>query len=267
MKYLLEQMTFLEFRDRMSEDPVIIIPLGSVEIQGPCNPMGDFMLASRLASIVAERSGAIAAPCMPFGFAEVFRSVPGGVQLSADTFRGVLRDMVGAFLDHGLNRVVILNGHTGNNALIDLTLREIRRTRGVIVPWLNIWQMAGAANRAAHGDAAPRSLGHGADPIGSVYEYFNPELTRRECAGLPEDEKTLLGLPTGGMATVQFGDVPVNVPINIVDHCNGTVGGDPALANAQAGKIFADYIIEVACALVAHMKTTPVIDPSAPSRP
>ena len=83
-------MTFLEFRARMAEDPVIILPLGSVEVQGPCNPLGDFMLAVRIAAIVAERTGAIAAPCMPFGFAEVFRDVPGGMQLSADTFRGGL---------------------------------------------------------------------------------------------------------------------------------------------------------------------------------
>jgi creatinine amidohydrolase len=265
MKHLLEQMTFLEFRDRMREDPVIIIPLGSVEIQGPCNPMGDFMLTSRLAGMVAERCEAIAAPCMPFGFAEVFRDVPGGIQLSADTFRMVLGDMVGAFLDHGLNRIVILNGHTGNNALIDLTMREIRRERGVIVPWLNIWPAAAAVNREAHGEAAARSLGHGADPIGSVYEYFYPELTERARADMPDEPKTLLGLPTGGMATVQLGAIPVNVPINILDHCNATVSGDPGLANAAAGKIFADYIVEAACRLVTHMKTAPVLDEDAGS--
>ena len=42
---------------------------------------------------------------------------------------------------------MILNGHTGNNALIDLTLREIKRDRGVIIPWLNIWPMVPASLR------------------------------------------------------------------------------------------------------------------------
>ena len=265
MKHLLEQMTFLEFRERMAEDPVVIIPLGSVEVQGPSNPMGDFMLVTRIAGMVAERTGAIAAPCMPFGFAEVFRDVPGGIQLAADTFRLVLRDMVGAFLDHGMERIVVLNGHTGNNALIDLTLRAIRRSRGVIVPWINIWPAAAAVNREAHGENASRSLGHGSDPIGSVYEYLFPELTQREMAGGPEAPKTFLGLPTEGFATVRMGEVPVSVPINMLDHCDAVVGGDPSLANARAGEIFANYIVEVSCRLVEHMKTAPVRDTASPA--
>ncbi len=259
MKHLLEQMTYPEFRDRMASDPVILLPLGSQEVQGPCNPMGDFMLAAALAARVAERTGAIAAPTMPFGCADYFRDVPGGIQVSAATFRGVLRDMVCAFLDHGLERLLVFNGHTGNNALIDQVLREVRRERGVIVPWINIWPMVPAAlKQQAHGENASRATGHGSDPIGSVYEHLFPGLTRREAAGQTEPAKTLLGLPTAGLAHVRFGAVDVGVPINMLDHCDTTVGGDPALANAEAGRLFADYIVDTAAALVEHLKTAPV---------
>ena len=65
------------------------------------------MLARALAERVAERSRAIVAPTMPFGFAYSFRSVPGGIQLSPETFKGILRDMIVAFLDHGLERILI----------------------------------------------------------------------------------------------------------------------------------------------------------------
>ncbi len=68
---------------------------------------------------------------MPFGCADYFRDVPGGMQVSANTFRAVCcGDMVCAFLDHGLERLLVFNGHTGNHALINETLREIRRERG-----------------------------------------------------------------------------------------------------------------------------------------
>ena len=260
MKHLLEQMTFLEFRARIPEDPVIILPLGSVEVQGPCNPMGDFMLAVRIAAAVAERTGAIAAPCMPFGYADVFRPVAGGMQLRADTFRAVVQDLVGGFLDHGLHRVLILNGHTGNNGLLEITTHEIRRTRGVIVPWINIWPTGIRANAAAHGENAGRSTGHGADPIGSVYEHYFPELTRREMADHPETPKTLLGLPTTGLNGLRLGDVPIGGPVTMLDHCDATVGGDPSLANEAAGRVFADFIITTCCKLVEHLKTAPVRD-------
>lgn len=259
MKYRLEDMTFLEFRDRMAEDPVIILPLGSQEIQGPCNPMGDAMLARVLAERVAKESGAIVAPTMPFGFAYSFRSVPGGIQLAPDTFKAILRDMIVAFLDHGLERILIFNGHTGNNALIDLTVREIKRDRGVIVPWINIWPMVpNSLRKQAHGDNAARASGHGCDPIGSVYEYLFPELTRRDQATHEGTGKLFMGLPSTGLGGVRMGDVPVGAPIDITEHCDYVTDGDPSLANAEAGKLFADYIVDTAVKLVAHMKTAPV---------
>ncbi|WP_149537827.1 creatininase family protein [Siccirubricoccus phaeus] len=260
-KHRLEEMTFLEFRERMAEDPVILLPLGSVEVQGPCNPMGDYLLAGVLADRVAQQSGAIVAPTLPFGCADYFRDIPGGMQLSAPAFRAVLRDMLTGFLDHKLERLVIFNGHTGNNALIDEVTRQLRRERGVIIPWLNIWPMVPMAlKEKAHGAAAPRVTGHGSDPIGSVYEYLFPQLTRREEAKRPEPKLTLLGLPTGGLATVKFGAVDVGVPVNMIDHCDATVGGDPSLANAEAGKLFADFIVETGVGLVKHMQTAPVRD-------
>ncbi len=258
MKHLLATMTYPEFAARIQEDPVILLPLGSVEVQGPCNPMGDYMLASVLVERVAQRTGAIAAPTFPFGCADYFRDVPGGMQVSAGTFRAVLRDMVMSFVHHGLTRLLVFNGHTGNNALIDETLREIRRAHGVVVPWINIWPMVpDSLRKQAHGENAARASGHGSDPIGSVYEHIFPEITRRDLAGRKEPEKTLLGLPTGGLTSVKFGDVTVNVPINMLDHCDMVVGGDPALANAEAGKLFADFIVDTASALVEHMKTAP----------
>lgn len=261
VKHRLADMTFLEFRARMAEDPVIILPLGSVEVQGPCNPMGDYMLAVELADQVAQRAGAIVTPPLPFGYADYFRDVPGGMQLSGPTFRAVLKDMIGGFLDHKLERILVFNGHTGNNAQIDEVTRLIRRERGVIVPWLNIWpSVPNALKEKAHGADAPRATGHGSDPIGSVYEYLHPELTRREEAKRPEPTLTLMGLPTGALTTVKFNGVDIGAPINMVDHCDATVGGDPSLANAAAGKLFADFIVDTAVGLVEHMKTAPMRD-------
>jgi creatinine amidohydrolase len=257
-KHLLQDMTFLEFRERMANDPVILIPLGSQEIQGPRVPMGDFMLTREIAARVAARTGAIAAPTMPFGYAEYFRSVPGGVQLSAATFRGVLRDMVGAFLDHGLNRILVLNGHTGNSPQIDQSLREIRAERGIVVPWVNVWRMLPPSIRKqAHGDNAAAAFGHGADPMGSMYLHMFPELVRSETPIPPETPKTLLGLPTGGLAFVLQDGLEVNVPVNVTDHCDAIVGGNPDYSNPDAGRLFADYVVETTAKLVEHLKTAP----------
>ena len=117
------------------------------------------------------------------------------------------------------------------------------------------------ANQEAHAENAPRSPGHGSDPIGSVYEYYDSELTRRETARPPEPVKTVLGLPTNRLTGVKFGNVPIGAPVNMLDHCDATVGGDPTLANAASGKLFADFIIDTASRLMEHMKAATVHKP------
>jgi creatinine amidohydrolase len=258
VKTLIEDMTFLEFRERMAEDPVIVLPLGSVEIQGPRGPMGDFMLSAALAREIGERTGALVAPTVPFGVAEVFRDVPGGMQLRAETFRSLIRDLVCAFLDHGLERILIFNGHTGNHAAIAETIREIRRERGVVVPWLNIWPMVPPAVLGkAFGDRARDATGHGAGMIGSVYTHYFPHLFRDDVEPVVEKPRTLLGLPTNGLATIRLDDVDVFVPINLLDHCEQVVDGDARLANPEAGQIVAGFIVDTAAKLVEHLKTAP----------
>jgi len=110
----------------------------------------------------------------------------------------------------------------------------------------------------AHSANAARATGHGCDPIGSVYEYLYPELTRRDQATHENTGKLFMGLPSTGLNGVRMGDVPVGVPIDITDHCDYVTDGDPSLANAEAGKLFADYIVDTASNLVDHLKTAPV---------
>jgi creatinine amidohydrolase len=219
-KVLIEDMTFLEFRERMAEDPVIIIPMGSVEVQGPRAPMGDFMLSTAMAKEVGARTGALVSPTIPFGVAEVFRDVPGGIQLRAATMRALLRDVIGAFLDHGLERIMLFNGHTGNQAPIIEVMKDLRRERGVIMPWLNLWTMV---------------------PPAVIGQAFGGQ-----------------GLPTAGLGAVKFGQVDVPVAVHFFDHCAQVERGDPRVANAPAGRIVAEWIIDEASKLVEHLKTAPV---------
>jgi creatinine amidohydrolase len=257
MKSQLEDLTFVEFRERLKDDPLIIVPLGSQEEQGPSAPMGDFMLTKALARRVAEQTGAIAAPVIPFGYADFFRAIPGGVQLSAETFTRLLRDVLDNFIAHGIVKLLVFNGHTGNSALIDQVVRALKRDTGVVVPWINIWRMLPESVwRAAHGADASRARGHGADPVSSAYRYLFPELYRADLAEAAAAGGELIGLKTANLQSVVFDALEVNAPVDITDHTrNGIVAGDASLASAEAGKLFADYIVERSAALVGHLQT------------
>lgn len=254
-KVRLQDMSSVEFAQELPRNPTIVIPLGSQELQGPQGPMGDYMLSEKMAEEVARRSGAISAPTIPFGYADVFRPVPGGVQLRPETFLLLLEDCITAFLDHGLTRIVIFNGHTGNAGLIDQLVRRLKRERSIIIPALHIWKITPKEVwERIHPGLGEAAGGHGADPIASVYLHYFPELMRPELAEAAT-ARTALGLPTIGLAQVDFNGVPVNVPLDAPDvHAHGLVGGDARLSTTEKGRMFAEQIIGATVDFIAHFE-------------
>lgn len=263
---LLENMTFEQFDawSRAEENPVILIPLGSQEIQGPMVPMGDFMLTREVAAEVALASGAIAAPALPFGYAEYFRTVPGGIALSADAFRATLTDILDNFLDHGFTRIVILNGHSGNYPLVDQVIRNVRKKHGLLVPCINLWRsIPDALWTELHRDFGKKAFSHGGDPVTSVYMHYFPQLTHADRAKLPETPGTLADLPVAGLAGVKFQDIEIGMPVNVDDRCpDGIVAGDPARSSADKGKKIAEHLVAFCSDFIAHFRAS---DPKVPA--
>ena len=264
MKHALNEMTAAEFRDRLLDEPVILLPLGSQEVQGPHAPMGDYRLAEAIALRAAELAEAIAAPCLPFGYAEFFRGFPGGIQLRAATFTAVLEDMLGAFLDHGLERLLILNGHSSNAPLIDQVLRRVRRERGVAVASIDLWRAIPDSLWAElYGDDAARARGHGGEPITSVSAHLFPDLMRPDLAR-PAASATALGRPATGVAGVRFEGVQVAVPLDAHEiNADGMLGGDAGLASPEAGRAIFEHLAGLCARLAMHLRACDPHEPMA----
>lgn len=98
-KARLGELTAGEMREILPLRPVILLPLGSHEDQGPHAPMGDYPFAERVVERIATRVTAagtptFVAPVLTFGGADFFASMPGGISLSQCTLRVVLTDML-----------------------------------------------------------------------------------------------------------------------------------------------------------------------------
>lgn len=254
-KYAIAEMTHAEFAERTRQPAVILIPLGSQEEQGPHAPMGDFMLTARLAELSAEAGQGLAAPVLPFGYADFFRTIAGGIQLRPQTFVAVLEDMLTAFLDHGMDRFLIFNGHTTNASLIDQVVRRIRRERGIAIPSLNIWKcIPDPLWTELYGTDAARVRGHGGEPISSVYAYLYPELARPDLAVAGTRNSRAFGLPIEGVSQARFEGSPLQLPIDCheVDP-NGMLGGAAAGASAERGKAICDHIVNHTARLMQHL--------------
>ncbi|SMY09446.1 creatininase family protein [Flavimaricola marinus] len=266
-KHLLSQMTFDEFAQRAAENPVILLPFGSHEEQGPHAPMGDYMLADRIAGMAAQRSGAIAAPTVPFGYADFFRSFAGGIQLRSATFKALVEDVATNFLDHGLTRLVIVNGHTTNAFLIDEVMRKLRRERGVLMSSINIWQCLSPADwTEIHGDNVAKARGHGGDPVTSSYMHLFPELLRPDLMRKAPDN-TAFGHRMLGPSGISFNGSAVNMPLTAKEfNEDGMMGGDATHSSPEIGA----KIVEKITAKIADFATffagcdTTTFTPTAP---
>jgi creatinine amidohydrolase len=256
----LASMTQSEAALRLAGNPVILLPLGSQEGQGPHVAMGDYRLSEALAERVAERSGAIVAPVLPFGYADFFRDYAGGMQIRAETFTALLTDMLTSFLDHGLTRLLILNGHTTNAPLISQATRDLRRARGAVVASVDLWPSVPAALLRDHFGEAP-VRGHGGEPITSVAMHLLPNAARALEVS-PEDRRgQLLGLPLRGVSGADFGGLRVNLPVTASEISpDGLLCGDATRASAEAGAAITKDLVTRLSALVMQLQQA---DPSA----
>ena len=261
MKVRMGEFTAAEARALYARRPVVLLPLGSHEDQGPHAPMGDYLLAETLAERIARRATeggteTVVAPVLPFGKADFFGAMPGGIALSHGAFSLVLTEMIEALLRHGLDRLLILNGHGGNAPVIhDVTQRFLLAGRGVI-PCLYLWKVAGALLPEVVGpDLARRSAGHGADPLGSIAMHLSPGRMRMDLLPAhPTPPGTLLGLPYAGWGAVLFEGAEINVPAGYDGPSPDGIGpGDPRLCRAETGAALVERLVAIGAGLARHL--------------
>jgi len=243
-----------DFAALAAKNPVILLPLGSHEDHGPCLPMGDYILAEILAVKVASlcrESGvaAIVAPALPFGVADYFGSSPGGLAISATTFRAMLSELLKCLLRHQLTRIVILNGHGGNVPSIhDVTL-EINLADGAVIPSIYLWKVARLLMERQIGHNA--SFGHGAEPLLSLTMAARPDYV---AMGQPPvtGEGSALGLPVADFGVVEFDGIPINVPVEFDKISHEIIEQAKPRASAAFGETVSNQLVGLIAKFIEH---------------
>lgn len=126
LPYLWERLTADDFAQAVrASDGVALLPLGCLEKHGRHLPLGtDVLIASELCRRAASMEPAVVVPCPPFGLVSEVRNGPGTLALRADTLLAMLRDLCADLARNGLTKIVIVNGHGGNQELLRYFLRE-----------------------------------------------------------------------------------------------------------------------------------------------
>lgn len=255
-KRALQLMTWKEIDEAFRKDPVVIIPMGSMEQHGPQSITGDYLAAQEIAQRVAEQTGAYYLPVIPFGCSEYFRGFPGTISLQPQTVFAVINDVCESLIEHGVTKIFFLNGHAGNVSTIDQVARKIRREKKIVCVSIDLWQSLMPEFKKEVYKQAKDPSGHGAEPLTSVMSYLYPEMMRMDLLEPVNNNDKWGEFPIKTIKQGTINGIPMNYYLDMEDISKQGVLGDPFQASAERGKMIVDHMVEFGAAVVKKLQTT-----------
>jgi len=236
-------MTPSEIAAAASRGAVVLLPIGTVDAQGPHMPLGyDYLVAEELARRACELTGDVWTAPLCYGVSEALVAFPGTISVSVDTLRDLVRSVVGSLLSHGFEHVVLVTNHNPNMHAVEQACRDIRRDTGVLVPSVMPSVLALEIAMRVVG-MGPQSSGHGADPHASLVRFILPEAYRSDlAAAMPL--KTLGPYEIVSPFAIRHEGIAVSMFLNLEDLSDTGSWGDPTHASEETGERILDGMVE-----------------------
>jgi len=233
----------------LSPDSVLVQPVGAVEQHGPHLPLatdlvGADSLAQAVVAEVGEDLDLWLLPPLAYTKSNEHAWAPGTVWLSAATLLAVLADIAHSLAATPARRLVFLNGHGGNSALLQVACRDIRIATG-----LQTFLMHPGVPADQGGPSPGSELGmgvHGGLEETSLMLHLRPDLVDMTLARRSVPERL------AGNRYVRFGG-PVSFGWTSDDFGTGGVIGDPTGATAERGKELWDDMVTGAAEALAEI--------------
>ena len=127
-------LTQPEIAAQLQDNPLVILPAGSVEQHGPHLPTGtDIYAANVISHAVAERMNGLVLPGGPLGVTPMHAPFEGTITLTPETYMRVVTETCVSTANHGARYLLILNWHEGNSASLSIAAEDLHRKHGMTV--------------------------------------------------------------------------------------------------------------------------------------
>jgi creatinine amidohydrolase len=147
-EYLLARMTWPEVEERLKICDIAIVPLGSTEQHGPALALStDHYIATefayRAAEMIWNEQKVVVTPTITFGFSPHHMEFKGTITLSELTLSSMIADVCHSLAQHGFRKVILLNGHGGNETAIANAMHDMQGNIEAKVYHVNWYGMVG----------------------------------------------------------------------------------------------------------------------------
>lgn len=140
---LVSEISWDAYERRVRAGAMVLVPVGANEQHGHHMSLGtDTVEVLAACKEAARHVDALIAPAIPFGYISQTRSAggnhwPGNIALEGDTLVAVVRDVLRALIQHGVEKIAVIDAHYENGWFLiqacEQVSREIRGTSVRIV--------------------------------------------------------------------------------------------------------------------------------------
>jgi creatinine amidohydrolase len=177
-------MNWMQVEAHVARDDRVVLPIGSVEQHGYLSLGVDMILSERVSIEAAEPLGVPVYPVLSYGITPYYKAYPGTICLRQETAIAMMRDVLDSIRRSGFRRVLIVNGHGGNNPVGAFAQEWMSESAGMSVKFHNWW-------------AAPKTLAkvHEFDKVASHASWMeNFPWTRLAGVAMPDKRKPMVHL-------------------------------------------------------------------------
>ncbi len=229
----------------LSKDTPVVFPVAALEQHGPHMPLfTDSLLMGEISrrAEIELKSEVLFAPLQWLGNSHHHLDFPGTMSAEPRVYLDLLCGLLENFITHGFNRLIILNGHGGNDVPGKQAVFEVRQKhrirKDLLLLFATYWNLA-SNPASAHADLKQQVMGHACEWETSMVLRIAPHLVK-------------------GQTTVR--DVPFGNPFEpasrgwiMKDRSDPGHVGDPTAASAEKGEALFQIFTASAVAILRRM--------------
>ncbi len=134
-KYRYEELSWPEIREAITQQPVVLLPFGTIEDHGLHLPLNtDNVIVEAICEETARRAAreALRLPLVSYGLDEHHMDFPGTLTVDMLTLVQYVSDVAISVARHGFTHILIVNGHGSNAPIADLAARRVVIETGAV---------------------------------------------------------------------------------------------------------------------------------------
>lgn len=136
----LEDLNWMDVAEYLKHDDRLMLVLGACEQHGYLSLLTDIKIPLALADAASAQTGVLVAPPLNFGASPYFLAYPGTFSLRLSTLMDAIEDIVRSAYRQGFRRILILNGHGGNDGVRTRLSELLNELPGLRLEWYSWWR-------------------------------------------------------------------------------------------------------------------------------